>query len=75
MFKSGKEYVTVSNMRNYHAWGTEVEILAFAQIAGFHVVVYTSQGAWIRYSRSDIEKEPSERRFYLSNQFFYTLDK
>ena len=38
-FTTGKNYITTQNMRNFSTWGTEVEIIAFAQILGFDVVV------------------------------------
>ena len=44
VFKSGKQYVQERNMRNFTTWGTEVEIIAFAQISGFDVKVYTQHG-------------------------------
>ena len=46
-FKSGHEYVVTSNMRNFNTWGTEVEIIAMAQMSGFYILVYTEQGVWV----------------------------
>ena len=30
-YKNGREYVMASNMRQFNMWGTEVEIMSFAQ--------------------------------------------
>ena len=59
-YKTGKEYVVVSNMHNYTTWGTEVEIIAMAQISGFDVMVYTAQGDWVHYKSSVIDSEATE---------------
>ena len=63
MYKSGKEYIVTSNMRNYHSWDTKVEIMALAQISGFDVMVYTCQGSWLRYKSSVVDQEIPERCF------------
>ena len=47
-YKSEKEYIVTSNMCNFCSWGTEVEIIALAQISGFDVMLYTCEGAWLR---------------------------
>ena len=46
-FKSGKDYIVQSNMHSFTSWGTEVEIIALAQIAGFDIYVYTLNGDWL----------------------------
>ena len=56
-YKSGKEYVTVSNMGNYGMWGTEVKIIAIAQISGFDVIVYSAQGDWVQYKSLTVDNE------------------
>ena len=40
-FKSGNDYVWSSNMCSFTTWGTEVEIIAMAQISGFDIHVHT----------------------------------
>ena len=42
-YKSGKEYVPGRNMCTFTTWGTEVEIVAFAQLTGFDIKVFTPQ--------------------------------
>ena len=68
-FKNGKEYILKTNMRNFSTWGTEVEIVAFAQLSGFDIYVYTEHN-WLRYSHciDNGEDEKSERAFYISNE-------
>ena len=51
-FKSGKDYIVASNMHNFTAWGTEVEIIALAQISGFDIYVYTMNGDWLHYGHN-----------------------
>ena len=46
-YKTGKEYVVTTNMHNYCTWGTEVEIIALAQLSGFDIIVYTQQNNWV----------------------------
>ena len=48
-FKSGRDYIQLSNMHNFSTWGTEVEIIALAQIAGFDICVFTQHNL-LRYS-------------------------
>ena len=67
-YKSGKKYIVQSNMCNFHSWGTEVEIIALAQISGFDVMVYTCEGAWLRYKSFVVDHEESEWCMYLSNE-------
>ena len=43
-FATGKQHMTSKNMCNFSTWGTEVEIIAFAQISGFDVIVNRSLG-------------------------------
>ena len=63
--KSGWDYVTSSQMHNFRTWGTEVEIMAMAQISGFDIWVYTSTNQWCHYSSDDTSC--SEEAFYMSN--------
>ena len=55
-------------MCNFCSWGTEVEIIALAQISGFDVMVYTHEGAWLRYKSSVVDHKESEWCMYLSNE-------
>ena len=48
-FASSREYVNASNMHNFSTWGTEVEIIALAQISGFDIYVFM-QHNWLSYS-------------------------
>ena len=74
-YKNGREYVMASNMRQFNVWGTEVEIVSFAQITGHDVYVYTEQKQWARYSHSTISDcELSETAFYISNESGYHFD-
>ena len=70
-FKSGHEYVVTSNMRNFNTWGTEVEIIAMAQMSGFDILVYTEQGVWVCYTSSMTDNSHTSRVFYLSNKSSY----
>ena len=55
-------------MRHFNTWGTEVEIVAFAQLTGFDVYVYTEQKEWTHYSHSTMsECDVSDNAFYTSN--------
>ena len=54
-YKIGRKYVMALNMRQFNMWGTEVEIVSFAQITGHDVYVYIEQKQWARYSHSTIE--------------------
>ena len=68
-YRSGREYITSSNMRQFNTWGTEIEILVFAQIVGFDVFVYTKQREWARYLHStDSECWCKWKTFYISNE-------
>ena len=60
-FKSRNDYVQSSNMCSFTTWGTEVEIIAMAQISGFDIYMYTQNG-WLRYSHciENGEDEKSE---------------
>ena len=73
-YKSGKEYVVVSNMHSYKTWGTEVEIIAMAQITRFDILVYTVQGEWVHYKSSTTDNDHTERCFYISNKSGYHFD-
>ena len=46
-FKSGKDYIMSSAMHNFSSWGTEMEIIAMAQISGFDIYVYTRNSGWL----------------------------
>ena len=46
-YKSGKDYVVASGMCNFTTWGTEVEIIALAQISGFDIYIYTQNNDWL----------------------------
>ena len=46
-YKSGKDYVVASGMCNFTTWGTEVEIIALAQISGFDIYIYTQNNNWL----------------------------
>ena len=37
------------SMRNFTTWGTEVEIIAFAQLTGYDVLVYTQHKEFATY--------------------------
>ena len=42
-YKNGKEYINKSNMYNFYTWRTDVEIVAFAQMASHDVVIFTGK--------------------------------
>ena len=65
-FKSGKEYIIASSMHNFMTWGTEVEIIAFAQVSGFDMYGYTKNGGWLWYSHciDNGEDDKSEHAFF-----------
>ena len=65
-FIAGKNYIAAKNMRIFSTWGTEVEIIAFAQISGFDVIVFTQQQQFATY-RHD-RTEFSDCKFYLGNE-------
>ena len=67
-YKSGKEYIVTSDMHNFCSWGTEVEVIALAQISGFDAIVYTCEGVWLRYKSSVVDHKESEWCMYLSNE-------
>ena len=54
-------------MHRFSTQGTEVEIIAFAQIAEFDVKVYTTQNQWALFCHDPIKGESSDSCFYLSN--------
>ena len=64
-YKSGCDYVTSSQIHHFRTWGTEVEIMAMAQISGFDIWVYTSTNQWCHCSSNDTSC--SEEAFYMSN--------
>ena len=57
-------------MHNFSTWGTEVEIIALAQISGFDMYVYTKNGGWLHYDHciDNGEDEKSEHAFFMSNE-------
>ena len=73
-FKTGKEYVTARNMCMFSTWGTEVEVVAFAQLSGFDVKIFTPQKQWALYCHDGITGESSTRCFYLSNESGFHFD-
>ena len=73
-YKTGKEYVVVTNMHSYCTWGMEVKIIAIAQILGFDVIVYTEQGDWVHYKSSTVDHEVTAQCFYISNNSGYHFD-
>ena len=73
-YKTGKEYIELSNMCNYITWGTEVEIITIAQLSGFDVIVYMEQGDWAHYKSLTVDNEAIENSFYLSNKSGYHFD-
>ena len=66
IYKSGKEYTQNKNMQSFATWGTEVEIIVFAQIPGFDVLVYTQHKKFATYRHTSIDF--SDCKFYLSNE-------
>ena len=70
-YKTVKEYVVTTNMHSYHTWGTEVEIIALAQLSRFDIVVYTQQNNWVHYLSSTIDSTQSDKALYLSNKSGY----
>ena len=67
-YATGKQYTVGKLMHNFTTWGTEVEIIAFAQITGFDVYVFTQQKLWARYSHDPINSSYSEQAFYITNE-------
>ena len=53
-------------MRNFTTWGTEVEIIAFAQLTGYDVLVYMQHKEFATYRHDSMEF--SDHKFYLSNE-------
>ena len=54
-------------MHTFTTWGTKVEIVAFAQLSGFDVKVFTAQRQWALFSHDPVKGESSSKCFYLSN--------
>ena len=73
-FKSGKEYTVTSRVHTYSTWGTEEETIAFAQLSSFDVMVYTQYKTWAHYKHNPLNKETSEKAFYLMNESGYHFD-
>ena len=62
-------------MRNFTTWGTEVEIIALAQISGFDIYVYTQNNDWLYASCvPNGADDKSERAFYISNKSGHHFD-
>ena len=59
-YKTGKEYVTNKNIWSFTTWGTEVEIIAFAQLTGFDVKVYTAHKQWAMFCHDPLKGESSK---------------
>ena len=55
-------------MCNFTTWGTEVEIIAFAQLSGYDVITYTEHKQWAVYLSDWVNKKNSERAFYMTNE-------
>ena len=68
LYATGKEYTVRTMTGNFTTWGTELEIIAFTQLTGFNVFVFTQQKSWARYSHDPINSSSSERAFYLTNE-------
>ena len=71
-YKTGKDYIAAKNMRNFSTWGTEVELIAFAQISGFNVIVYTQHQQFATYRHDSTSH--SKCKFYISNKSGYHFD-
>ena len=54
-------------MCSFTTWGTEVEIVGFAQISGFDVKVFTTQKQWELFNHDPVKGESSSTCFYVSN--------
>ena len=67
-FSMGKEYTVSMNMHNFSTWGTEIEIIAFAKLSGFDVVVFTQHKTWAKYKHDPFNNNSLDRAFYLSNE-------
>lgn len=52
-------------MCNFKTWGTEVEIIAMAQISGFNIWVYSSTNQWCLYGSEKTVR--SDEAYYKSN--------
>ena len=63
-YKTGKDYVANKNMWSFTTWGTEVEIVAFAQITRFDVKVYTAHKQWTMFCHNPLKGECSKTCFY-----------
>ena len=66
-YKNGNDYVKCTNMCYFTTWGTEVEIVAFAQMTSHDVIVFTEQKNWARYSHGSDHSICSTNSFYVSN--------
>ena len=57
-------------MCNFTTWGTEVELIAYAQISGFDIYVYTQNNDWLQYGCCipNDGDEKSEHAFYITNK-------
>ena len=73
-YKNGNDYVKCTNMHYFTTWGTEVEIVAFAQMTSHDVIVFTEQKNWARYSHGSDHSICSTNSFYVSNVKGYHFD-
>ena len=71
-YKTGNDYIAAKNMRNFSTWGTKVELIAFAQILGFDVIVYTQHQQFVTYKHDSTSH--SECKFFISNESGYNFD-
>ena len=73
-YKNGNDYVKCTNMHYFTTWGTEVEIVAFAQMTSHDVIVFTEQKNWAGYSHGSDHSICSTNSFYVSNVKGYHFD-
>ena len=73
-FCTGKQYTKSRNISHFSTWGTELEIIAFAQLSEFNVLVYTPQNEYARYSADLVNSRVSNKAFYLSNKSGFHFD-
>ena len=73
-YKNGNDYVKCRNIHYFKTWGTEVEIVAFAQMTSHDVIVFTEQKTWARYSHKSDHSICSTNSFYVSNVKGYHFD-
>lgn len=66
-YKTGKQYLRGSGMRNRKTWATTVEIMAMAQMLQTDIVIYYNK-SWDRFPASGNQEEVTENAFYLENK-------